>query len=216
MRRSILITLATVGSLVCLLGGTGLFAALNDSATTAQNRVESGEQPGSVNLQLAPWTGSGCGEFTDDLDTAFFDASGLQPNGNGPSSQFCVRNHGSQVAALTVEAFALSDTETGCTGDELDYDALSCGTGDGELSAVVVIRFDQTNCVDQYDGIVASRNLGELVGNALPLADLQPDVAACYAAMAFIPVDAPGDAVQRAQTDQSVWRFRFLGSVATP
>lgn len=216
MRRSILITLATLGSLICLLGGTGLFAALNDTATTGPSSVQSGAQAGSVDLKLATLGTGGCGENVDDLATGFFDASGLQPGGGGPSAAFCVVNVGSQVTALTVKAFALTDEEVGCTGDEADYNDASCGTGDGELSAVLDVRFDQTDCAQQYDGIVASKNVAQLVDDALALADLQPNVTACYAISASIPDSYPAAALQRAQSDRTSWRLRFFGVVAAP
>ena len=53
MRRSALITLAALGGLICLIGGTGLFAALTDSARSGTNSLESGALAGSADIQLS-------------------------------------------------------------------------------------------------------------------------------------------------------------------
>lgn len=213
MRRSSLITISALGLVICLLGGTGLFAALTDTATTGTNTVESGAQAGSVDLQLAVGA-SPCGTFTDDLASGLFTYSGLVPGGGGPQTAFCIKNAGSQVTAVTVRAFALEDTEVDCTGDEEDYGDATCGSGVGELSAVVDVRFDQTDCDQMYAGIVVSRNLAALVDEPLALADLAPDVPACYAVGVSMASTYPATALQIAQSDQTTWRFQFDGSVA--
>ena len=53
MRRSVLGSLAALGVVVCGLGGTGLFAALTDTARGGPNSVESAPLAGSADIQLA-------------------------------------------------------------------------------------------------------------------------------------------------------------------
>src|SRR5262245_16526660 len=102
MRRSFLITVSALGLVVCLLGGTGLFAALTDSATTGTNQVDSAPLAGSANLQLAlndgltPAMTMTCGAFSDDLATGLVSGTGLIQSVNSAGSVFCLRNVGSQ------------------------------------------------------------------------------------------------------------------------
>ena len=41
MRRPVLLTLAAVGGVIVLLGGTGIYAALSDTARSGTNSIES-------------------------------------------------------------------------------------------------------------------------------------------------------------------------------
>ena len=83
MRRSLLLTTSVLGLLICLIGGTGLFASLSDSAHTGTNTIESKGLPSSSDLKLATATYStsfSCDTFSDDLATGLFDFSDMNPS----------------------------------------------------------------------------------------------------------------------------------------
>jgi len=224
MRRSFLITVTTLGVLICLLGGAGLFAALTDTADTGPNTVETAPLAGSADLKLAtvvpdpmvPMT-SMCGDYVDDLVTGLFSATNVTPGG-GPSNFICIKNVGSQPVSLSAAAIDLVDTDLGCTGDEADYGDPACDADDpGELSAVLDIRFDTIDCsFTMYGGPVFSDNLAALVGSPLTLADaLATDAVACFSVSAIEMSSYATAALQVAQSDSASWRFRFTGQ-ATP
>ena len=212
MRRSILITLSTLGVLISLLGSTGLFAALVDTADTGSSFVESKPIAGSADLKLAQASGSSCGTFDDDLATGLFSATNLEPNGGGPYNVLCVKNEGSQTVDLTVSVFDLVDSETGCTGDEQDYGDAPCGT-QGELSGVLIVRIFPLDCAtnDSIAGTITT-SLATMVGTPADLLDLTPGQITCYGFIPALPDYPVTPEVQRAQSDRSTWRFRFTGT----
>ena len=224
MRRSSLITISALGLVICLFGGTGLFAALQDTATTGQNEAETAPLAGSADLQLAeivPDTAlpgfTACGTWVEDLATGLFDAQNLTPGGGGASNKVCIRNVGSQTVGLTLDAFDLTDTELACTGDEADYGDLTCGSGAGELSAVLQIRVSPESCADNSPlGSSETVALADLDGTPVVLLNLVPNDIRCYGFSAALPDPPVTDAVQRAQSDRSTWRFRFIGTAPAP
>ena len=117
----------------------------------------------------------------------------------------------------TSDAFDLTDTELACTGDEADYNDLTCGSGAGELSAVLHIRIPPESCADNSPlGSSDTAALADLVATPVTLLNLVPDDVRCYGFSATLPDPPVTDAVQRAQSDRSTWRFRFVGSAPAP
>src|SRR4026207_1818581 len=113
MRRSLLATITVLGALICLVGGTGLFAALTDTAQTGTNTATSGDLPSSIDIKLgAGYAFSGgvgvCGAFVDNLTTPLFTETDMKPNNIGQAT-FCIRNDGAQTAThLDIRAIELT------------------------------------------------------------------------------------------------------------
>jgi hypothetical protein len=226
MRRTSLLTVSAIGLLVCLLGGSGLFAALVDMADTGPNTITTAPLPGSADLQLAPIipdpsdpAQNVCGTFSDNLATGLFSvASGTPPF--SASNSICVRNVGSQAVSISVGAFDLTDVDTACTGDEAAAGDLSCGgsaDGSGELSEVVNVIFFNADCTGSPTaGDYGLNTLDTLVGTVIPLsASLASNGTVCYYVEAGLGAGATSTQLQVAQSDSTAWRFRFEG-VALP
>ncbi len=221
MRRSLLATMTVLGALICLVGSTGLFAALTDSATTGTNTVTSDGLPTSIDIKLATadeyvgWMRI-CSTMADDLVTPLITESALQP-GAGGSRFFCLRNDGAQTATdLTVRAFDLTDTDDACTGDEADSGDVSCGGGGaGELSQVLSVTFGVVECQDYT---IETWSTGEIGLDANVSADLTLPALPAGATMcvqAYVAYRVPEDplAAQLAQSDTVTWRFRFTAAL---
>ena len=126
MRRSVLLTVAALGGLVSLIGGVGLFSALNDTARTGTNSAESAALGGSADIQLAaatavvgPVSPITCDPvFSENLASGFFSLSNVGPGSQSARVFFCIRNVGSQSVMLTALVDELVDVEIACTGDE--------------------------------------------------------------------------------------------------
>lgn len=214
MRRSSLSTLALLGALICLIGGTGLFAALTDTARTGTNTVDSAALAGSADIQLAtavmdPFPAITCGSFSEDLATGFFTASDVQP-GYGDIEFFCIKNVGSQTVTLSGMADELTDVDFACTGDEGILGDATCGNnGAGELSDVLVVSYIVYACATgggSGQGIVLRANATAQV--ALP-GTLAAGATACLSVDIVYPATSPAAAVQKAQSDRVTWRFKF-------
>jgi hypothetical protein len=216
MRRSILLTLAALGLMVCGLGSTGLFAALSDVARTGTNSIDSAPIAGSADLQLATYDRmfDQCGTFSDDLETGLLTATDVAPAGGG-TGFFCIQNVGSRAVDLTVLAEDLVDVDDACTGDEADYGDSTCGSGAGELSGALDIQFVSDCCNPCTAAFTTTTGLASLVDTATALAPLDPGQVTCYDVRATLGSGTPTTAVQIAQSDSVTWRFRFDG-VAQP
>ncbi len=149
MRRPVLLTLAAVGGIIVMLGGTGIFAALTDTARSGTNSIDTDALPPSSDLRAATaeLVGStiSCGSFSDNLASALITVSG-PPGSNSPNSYFfCLRNVGSQTINVTSQADEFTDVEIECTGDESVFD-LTCGSGPGDLGDIVTVLHAQYDC----------------------------------------------------------------------
>lgn len=215
MRRSVLITLVVLGSLISLIGGTGLFAALTDSARTGTNTVDSAALAGSADIQIATATkpaGSpfACGTYSEDLASGFFTVADVAPGYSSPPAYFCLKNVGSQPVTIWASADALVDTDTACTGDEALHGDTTCGGNlAGELSVVLFAAYTLWEC----DGSSANGFLDDLYGNstspgALP-GTLGVGAVACLTVDIGYDFDATAAEIQRAQSDRATWRFKF-------
>jgi hypothetical protein len=215
VRRPLLLTASTLGLLICLIGGTGLFAALTDSAHTGTNRIDSAALPGSADLKLAsatldPNLGFVCGAFSDHLATGLIDLVGSEPNlhyGN----YFCLQNAGSQSVSLAGAADQLTDIDLDCTGDEADSGDASCGNnGAGELSSVFEVTFGEDNCA--VATVVASYGpslLAALPNTPQAMGTLGAGQTKCYGFDIGYGMGITNAEKQRAQSDRVTWRFVF-------
>jgi len=218
MRRSLLLTVTVLGALICLVGGTGLFAALNDTAKTGTNTVTSHDLPTSIDIKLATGSYSGgiitCGTFVDDLATPLFTETDLQPGSNGLAF-FCLRNVGAQAASnVDVKSIELSDVDQACTGDEADSGDVTCGGGAaGELSHVLSVQFTSLDCSTgaEIDG-TAEVGLGANAVGPLALPDISASGTLCLKAQVSYRTPADPVDAQLAQSDTASWRFRFSAS----
>lgn len=215
MRRSLLATITVLGALICLVGGTGLFAALTDTATTGTNTATSDDLPSSIDLKLATATFSmgttDCGSFVDNLATPMFTETDLKPNNVGQAN-FCIRNDGAQNAAhLDVRSIELTDVDTSCTGDEAESGDATCGNGAaGELSDVLTVSFTQLDCGtgDEVDG-TAEVGLDDIATTPLTLFQVGAGTYICIHSQLSYRDPADPAAAQVAQSDSTSWRFRF-------
>ena len=219
MRRSLLLTASVLGLLICLIGGTGLFAALTDSAHTGTNSVNSAALPPSADLKLAtaPITAGSvhdCGTYADDLASGLFGPQDITSGiGYGPMADLCIKNQGSAPVSLSMAVDQLTDTDVACTGDEAANGDASCGNdGAGELSSVVTINFTEVDCatgsfVDGFGPYV----LASLAGSPVALGQLAPGQVRCFGPGVIYPSTADPTAIQRAQSDTTTWRFVFTG-----
>jgi hypothetical protein len=212
MRRPLLLTLAAVGGLIVLLGGTGLFAALSDTARSGTNSVDSQGLASSSDLQIArslasdPMAPFACDAFSDDLASPLITTSG---DVDSTAYDYCVRNVGSRTVSLTVLAEDLVDEETGCTGDESLYDA-TCGGGPGELSNLVEVVHEQRDCYTSVQIMVGLTLLRDTSITPVSLSTLGPGETKCFSARIVVS-QATEEQRQAAQSDRLTWRFAWTG-----
>ena len=217
MRRSLLLTASALGLLICLVGGTGLFAALSDTAHTGTNSFDTAALPGSADLKLAtanpgPTSGFACDTFSDNLATGLITFSGAVPT-QSVGTLFCIQNLGSATVSLSAAIDQLTDVELACTGDEADYGDTSCGAGQsGELAPLVEVRFTDSDC--QTGAIITqtpATSLSSLTVTPAPIGTLAPNGIRCFGLGVYYAFGAAQTAVQQAQSDQVTWRFVFTG-----
>jgi hypothetical protein len=215
MRRPVLLTLAAVGGMIVLLGGTGIFAALSDTARSGTNSIDTNALPPSSDLRIAdatldPVDGMSCGSFSDDLTSALITISG-EPGAGAQERLYCLRNVGSQWVNLTVQVEQVDDIEIGCTGDESIYDT-SCGSGFGEVGENTVVWHRQISCsanpIEATEGILFRQHQT----TPMSLGTLGPDETRCFG-VTISQFDQMGIQSQQAQSDRLTWRFAWTGQV---
>jgi hypothetical protein len=213
MRRIALVLASALGAVVCLLGGTVLFSALQDTARTGTNSVESAALGSSADIQLAAATNNAgvitCGTFSEDLASGLFSATGVSP---GFSSQeyFCVKNAGTQEVMLSALADELTDVDFACTGDEAANGDASCGQDQlGELSSVLTVGFIKASCQSFAGSGTGSASLKSMETTPLLIETLAGGATGCFAAGISYLSTTDNVAKQKAQSDRVTWRFRF-------
>jgi len=216
--RSLLLTASVLGLLICLIGGTGLFAALTDSAHTGTNSIDSAALPGSADLKLANASydanGYSCGTFSDDLATGLFNYADDAPAGFGIGNALCIQNAGSQAVSLSAAIDQLTDVDVACTGDEADLGDATCGNDQvGELSGVVDVTIGDYDCgTAALNTIYQPGMLADLADTPQAMGTIGAGATRCF----LIGVDVnqlavPAADQQRAQSDKVTWRFVFTG-----
>jgi hypothetical protein len=215
-KRSVLVTAAVLGGLVCLIGGTGLFAALQDSARSGQNSAESDAMAASADIQVSTATpgptaadGVACGTFSEDLTSPLHTVTGVTPN-FVDNAWYCVKNVGSQQVTLSALSDELTDVDYACTGDEALHGDNTCGPvsgGSGELSSVLRVTYLQLDCATA-NGPGSSQSLNATVPVAL--GTIAAGETRCFRADVEYPLGTPSVEVQRAQSDRATWRFRWV------
>jgi hypothetical protein len=218
MRRSALITAVVLGALVCLLGGTVLYAGLQDTARSGTNSAESAALGTSADIQLAVGAlsssgpGIDCGTFSENLSSGLFTATGLTPGYSSPVQLFCIKNVGSQQVTLSVLADELTDVDFACTGDEAANGDTTCG-GDqaGELSIVLRTGYLRQPCENATGGSLPGPILHDHPTTAVALGTLAPAATACFMTSFGYPGGSltPVADVQKAQSDRATWRIKF-------
>jgi hypothetical protein len=213
MRRSALLTAAALGSVACLLGGTVLFSALQDTARTGTNSVDSAALGSSADIQLARGTPNNgnidCGTFSEDLTSGLITASGVKAGDPNVSEFFCIKNVGSQQVTLSATADELTDVDFACTGDEAANGDTTCG-GDqvGELSGVLTVAYVKGPC-QGFGGSAPTATLKNNATTPLALGTLAAGATNCYSANIQYQSTFANAAVQTAQSDRVTWRFKF-------
>ena len=215
MRRSVLVTVVVLGGLVCAIGGTGLFAALTDSATSGTNSVESGALAASADIQLARATNDGakptCGTFTENLSSPIFTVSDVSPGFQSDVEYYCVKNVGSQPVTLSVKADPLVDLDLACTGDEALHGDTTCGNNqDGELAAVLRVSYGQLTDCSSNNGSGSGAFLRDNGLFAHALGTLAVGETRCFSTDVWYPANTADPARQKAQSDQVRWQYLWL------
>jgi predicted ribosomally synthesized peptide with SipW-like signal peptide len=218
LRRSAL-GIMFLGSIVTLVGGAGIFAVFTDRATTGQNSVTSGELASSAHLQIATLANAqvGCGTFTDDLSTGLFSVTNARA-GDTANNGVCLKNAGSSNLQVFMRVIDLVDVETGCTGDEAAAGDTTCGPSasppTGELSSVLLAGLSRVDCStgNVISGSSSSGYIAAPGGLLLDAGTLNSGAVACYGLSVLYDGSASATAQQKAQSDQTTWRFAFDGS----
>ena len=215
MRRSVLLSVAVLGALVCVIGSSGLFAALTDTARSGVNSADSAALAASADIRLATASFGGdpatvtCGSFGENLSTAVFAVADAQPRANALDEQyFCIRNVGSQSVTLAAVADSLADVDTACTGDEAVYDTTCGGDGAGELSHNLTVTYVVASCATG-SGSGSDSSLNANATTAVALGSLDAGTTGCYQVRLFYPEATATNDVQKAQSDRVTWRFKF-------
>ncbi|HUP84152.1 MAG TPA: hypothetical protein VM143_00670 [Acidimicrobiales bacterium] len=216
MRRTFLIMAAAFGGLLTLLAGTGVFAALSDTARSGTNSVTSGALAPSADLQLgtATWDntngGYTCAAFSDNLSSPLISVQDVAPGFWGAHTAFCVRNIGSRSVSVSALSDELVDLDTACTGDEALTDA-TCGNQQvGELSGVLRVGYSIVDCATGNGG----GNYPILRDNATTphsLGTLAPNQTICVPTGIMYRGDTDPTAAQNAQSDGVTWRYKITG-----
>lgn len=227
-RQSLRLTML-LGVLITALGGTGIFAAFTDRATTGTNSAETGPRPLAVDLKISladavagsPVNCDAEGDAfpfdDDDLTTGLFAATNLQPGGGGgQSADLCLANFGAGTIDVTALAIDLVDTDVACTGDEADAGDLTCGTDQlGELSGALTIRMRHLDCAIGTEVSVDDHLLANMAANPVPVSSsLAPNGIVCLRLTVFVAASTPEETVQVIQSDKVEWRFAFDAALA--
>ena len=215
MRRSVLLSVAAVGALVCAIGSSGLFAALTDTARTGVNTADSSALAASADIRLASATYGGdpatvtCGTFGENLSTALFTVADAQPRATALDEKYlCIRNVGSQSVTLAGLADNVADVDTACTGDEAIYDTTCGGDAAGELSSNLTVSYAVVSCATG-DGSGGGSTLSANATSPIGLGSLAAGTTGCFLIRLFYPDATSASNVQKAQSDRVTWRFKF-------
>lgn len=213
-------TVAALGALVSVIGGTGLFAALQDSARSGTNSAESAQLAGSADIQVAlategPMLDLQCGTFSEDLATPFFTLTNATQGSATGVASYCIKNVGSQQVTLSALSDALTDADFACTGDEELHGDTTCGPvggvdGAGELSSVLLVSYNQVDCANVNSGTGSSMLLKDNAVMPSALGTIAPGATRCFNTFVAYQGGHPSATVQKAQSDRVTWRYRWV------
>ena len=212
VRRPVLISMMALGAVVSLATVSGVFAVFTDRATTGQNSASSRGEAASADLQIAAGTlnttsgATTCGAYSEDLSTGIISATDMAPFVGLIQVSVCLKNVGSRDIDLTTAVIELTDTDTGCTGDENALDSASCGVGVGELSSNLRVVPFWGDCTS-FGTSLGEPTVAELASTPLATATLSVGEVGC---VYFEVIDvAVGDDVTISQSDTTTWKFAF-------
>jgi predicted ribosomally synthesized peptide with SipW-like signal peptide len=219
MQRQMLRLTLLLGVMVTLLGGTGVFAVFSDQASGGRNSVVSDDLASAADLQIAAATGDQvvtCQTFADGTTTPQFTITDFGPETQVQKGYACLRNNGSAALELTVQATSLFDSDIACTGDEAAAGDTTCGNNlAGELSPLIAIDISQVNC----QTLIRSGGHSQVLDRWAAVTDiaapsLTPGGIACIEFELHYSPLATETQVQKAQSDQVLWHFRFQGTAS--
>ncbi len=210
-RRSVLLTIMTLGAVVSLTAANGVFAVFTDRATTGTNSAGSRGENRSADIQIAEggFTGDvvSCSTFVEDLATGIITATDMVPLGNGVHAYICLKNVGSRSVDVTASAIDVVDTDNACTGDEASLDT-TCGDDQaGELSGHLQVFLTSRVCGELGGESLGNTNLALMTSTPFALFSIAPGATNCLE----LEVDdqAQQDDVTISQSDTSTWKFAF-------
>jgi len=146
MRRMRTVLAVAAGGTMALTLGTGFIALLSDSVTSPGNDISSGVIAASTAHDVK----AAIVDETTDCDAMTVLQDGPLPvavTGTTISleggtyfqpTDFCIRNDGTAPARLLGSISSVVDTELDCAVGEAEAGDATCGTGDGELSPVLL------------------------------------------------------------------------------
>lgn len=226
-------TLVAVGVVMTMATLLGVFAALTDSAETGTLQATSSGLQTSIDLQIdnTAITSSSTNCATR---TAYVENQTVVPlswtgadEGESITRYVCLKNTGVETAQMSISLHGATNTDTGCTGDEIDFDATSCGTGVGELGAnlnadIHKIGTSETSNVLCNEGdisgatnsfsTVATATTPRTLDTVLANGKIQPGTYACYRIVVEYS-NVSDTNVQKAQSDRVEWEFRFHAEI---
>ena len=230
MNRKKSISLLVVGVIMTFATLLGVFAATHDTADTGELEANSSALATSVDLKIANTLLTNANTNCSTLTPAnYVDNQTVQPlvfNNADPGDEMirylCVQNTGAENANINLDLFGVSNTDTACTGDEISFDAASCGTGAGELGALLNVDVYRTgtaaNSATSCDGSTllqpgAEYNSGIVASSGNAIGAIGAGEFACYRVRATYPtLGVSADEEQEAQSDRVAWKFEFNGN----
>lgn len=235
-------TLRLALALLLLVGIGVTYAAVDDSTTTANNRIESANVPNQVDLRISAHDAPLASNSQCDADLANGDyVQNQSPTSNllvlnnaspGDSKDdfVCVRNFGSDAANLDLATLIdVTDIDTGCTGNESSTDTTCGGDAAGELSSEVRIDVGVNNNLLEFlrncdpnpanrfsFGSGATPAISEGASTAASSAiELDPGQAACLTLhVEYRQTGTTASEENENQTDQVSFKLRFRGTQA--
>lgn len=235
MGRRGLMGVAAAGLLVAAIGTSGALATFSDRATTGSNRGADRERLTSearnreIDIVIADYdapvgsTTYACGSFVHDRTTGVFattadddrDLSGYGAPVFPDPPGLCVKNVGERPISsedLVLSTFAVTQSESGCTGDEgvLDPDGPTCGAV-GEALGSLYYRPWPTEC-GENQGPPFYEVVARLDGGSARVMGageiLEPQETVCFLIVGRYDPATLDEAVI-AQSDIVRWRFRL-------
>lgn len=216
-RNTYLWSVMVVGAVVTAVGGSGIWAVFSDRATQGTNTIESGSQPSVADLQVGEFVGEACTGMSDDLATALWSVSSMQP-GDAVGRVICLKSNGAAAVSVRLAAIDIAEGDAQCTGDEQTVDT-SCGggLGQGQLASALLVEYATDMDCDTVIGESGEDQVGVLgtlgVGSSFAVLSAASGLAAgstmCVNLTVRYPSETSIDLVQAAQSDSVSWKFAF-------